>query len=239
VFSEAEGPSISRENGGGFGGTLLGKLRASPILARVLPFFLFAGLTSCQGMWGESSRYWIYAVKCIAGVWAIWAVRPVVTELQWKFSWQAWVAGIGVFVLWVWLDPHYRKFMKEQPWNPYAQFGRGSGWAWFFVAVRLVGSGVIVPPIEEMFYRSFVYRYLIRPDFTNLALGRFHPISFVLTSAAFGLVHREWLAGILCGLIYQGLVIWKNRLGDAMAAHAITNLLLGWWVVWRGAWQFW
>jgi CAAX prenyl protease-like protein len=204
-----------------------------------MPFFVFAGLTSCQGMWGESSRYWMYAVKSVAGVWMLWAVRPVVPELHWRFSPQAWIAGVAVFALWVGLDPHYHKFMKEEAWNPHAQFGRASGLAWFFIAVRLVGSTVIVPPIEELFYRSFVYRYLIRPDFTNLALGRFHPISFMVTSVVFGFVHGEWLAGILCGLIYQGLVIANNRLGDAMAAHAITNFLLGIWVLWKGAWQFW
>ena len=62
----------------------------------------------------------------------------------------------------------------------------------------------------------------------------------LITSIAFGLVHpQQWLAGILCGFAYQGLVCWKKRLGDAMTAHAITNLLLGLWVIWKNAWNFW
>lgn len=61
----------------------------------------------------------------------------------------------------------------------------------------------------------------------------------MVTSLLFGLVHYEWLAGILCGLAYQWLVISKNRLGDAMTAHAITNFILGIYIVWRGAWGFW
>jgi CAAX prenyl protease-like protein len=61
----------------------------------------------------------------------------------------------------------------------------------------------------------------------------------LVTAAVFGLSHYQWLAGILCGMAYQGLVLRKNRLGDAMTAHAITNFLLSIWVVWRGAWQFW
>ena len=48
----------------------------------------------------------------------------------------------------------------------------------------------------------------------------------------FGLSHNEWMAGILCGAAYQGLVLRKNRLGDAMTAHAVTNCLLGGWMVW-------
>jgi membrane protease YdiL (CAAX protease family) len=60
-----------------------------------------------------------------------------------------------------------------------------------------------------------------------------------VTSVVFAATHHEWLAALLCGFAYQGLAIWKNRLADAVTAHAITNFLLGLWVTWRGAWQFW
>ena len=63
--------------------------------------------------------------------------------------------------------------------------------------------------------------------------------SFVIATLVFGFAHHEWLAGILCACIYHGLIFRKNRLGDAMTAHAITNFLLGLWVVWKGAWHFW
>ncbi len=80
----------------------------------------------------------------------------------------------------------------------------------------------------------------MKADFRAMPLGQFHWLSFVVTSALFGLMHPDrWLAGILCGLAYQWLVIRKNRLGDAMTAHALTNFLLGLWVVWKGAWNFW
>jgi CAAX prenyl protease-like protein len=108
-----------------------------------------------------------------------------------------------------------------------------------FIGVRLLGSTFIVPPLEEVFYRSFLYRYVMQPDFQGIALGAFRASSFVVTAVIFGFSHFEWLAGVLCGLAYQGLVCWKKRLGDAMTAHAITNLLLGLWVMWRGAWNFW
>ena len=76
-------------------------------------------------------------------------------------------------------------------------------------------------------------------DFLSVSLGAFVLRSFLITSLLFGFEHREWLAGLLCGFAYQGLVCRMNRLGDAIAAHAITNGLLGLWVVGRGAWQFW
>jgi CAAX prenyl protease-like protein len=125
-------------------------------------------------------------------------------------------------------------------WNPNTQFGNGSTAAWGFIAVRILGSSLVVPPIEEVFYRSFLYRLLVRQNFLTMPLGQYHALSFFVTSIIFGLVHPDrWVAGILCGLGYQWLVIRKGRLGDAMTAHAITNFLLGLWVVWRGAWSFW
>jgi len=40
-------------------------------------------------------------------------------------------------------------------------------------------------------------------------------------------------------MAFQWLVLRKNRLGDAMTAHAITNFLLGVWIVWKQDWHFW
>jgi CAAX prenyl protease-like protein len=105
--------------------------------------------------------------------------------------------------------------------------------------VRILGSSLVVPPIEEAFYRSFLYRYLAKANFLDLPLDRLVPGPFLGTAAIFGFSHNEWLAGILCGLAYQWLVLRRGRLGDAMTAHGITNFLLGVWVVSRGQWNFW
>ncbi len=216
----------------------------SPITPRVLPFVVFLVLTTGQDMLGAEYRYWLYLAKTLVGAWMIWEMREFVTEMRWAFSWEALLVGIGVFVIWVALDPFVPKnHLFFQPgggdWNPNTQFGAGSALAWMFVVVRIVGSSIVVPPLEETFYRSFLYRYFVRIDFLKLPLNHRHPLSWVVTSAVFGLVHYEWLAGILCGLSYQWLVLRKNRLGDAMTAHGITNFLLGVWVVWKGAWGFW
>ena len=111
--------------------------------------------------------------------------------------------------------------------------------AGFFVAVRVIGSTLVVPPLEEVFYRSFLYRYIAKPNFESVGFGEFLLKPFVVTALVFGAAHYEWLAGILCAVVFQGLVLRKKRLGDAILAHAVANLLLGLWVAGRGAWQFW
>jgi len=205
-----------------------------------VPFLVFAVLTYFQGKFGEESRYWLYLVKTFLGAAMLCAVWPFVAEMRWKISWEAVVVGIAVFAIWIGLDEIYPTLGGAgKEWNPRAQFGNGSALAWLFIAVRLIGSTLVVPPLEEVFYRSFVYRFVVRNDFSSVPLRQFHPVAFIVTSVGFGLTHHEWLGGILCGLMYQGLVVSKNRLGDAMTAHSITNLLLGLWVIWKGDWKFW
>ncbi|MEO5802091.1 MAG: CAAX prenyl protease-related protein [Verrucomicrobiota bacterium] len=215
-------------------------LSNSPAAVRIVPFLIFLLLTFLQGKFGEESRYWFYLAKTVAGAAMLWTVRSHIAEIDWNFSGGAVVVGIAIFTLWVGLDNFYPHLGEaEEPWNPHQQFGTGSSLAILFIAVRLIGSTVVVPLLEEVFYRSFVYRSIMRADFQVVPMGQFHWGAFLITSTVFGLTHREWLAGILCGLAYQGLVCWKKRLGDAMAAHAITNFLLGFWIIWKGAWQFW
>lgn len=219
---------------------LTDRLRTSPTLARVLPFVLFAALVYGQGLFGESSRYWVYALRMGLGAWLIWLMRPYVAEMRWAFSWEAVVVGVAVFAVWVGLDDDYPKLGKGGvTWNPFAQFGEGSALAWFYVVVRLVGSSVVVPPIEEVFYRSFLYRFIAKADFQSVPLGGFAWVPMLATAGLFGLAHREWLAGIFCALAYQALVVRKQRLGDAITAHALTNFLLGLYVVGKGDWRFW
>jgi len=226
-------------------------LSRSPLLPRVAPFVLFVLLTAGQGQFGPASPYWFYLAKTVVGLWLILEIRPLAVEMRWAFSWEAVAVGIGVFALWVgisgpwttqnslWvkLGISHASATPAVLWNPQEHFGPAL--AWLFIGIRILGSTLIVPPLEEVFYRSFLYRYIAKQDFLEVPLNRFLPVPFLATAAVFGFSHNEWLAGILCGLAYQWLVWRKNRLGDAMTAHAITNLLLGCWVVWRGAWSFW
>lgn len=214
------------------------KFQGSPIYARVAPFVIFLVLTFAAGL-GGASPYWFYLAKTLVGAWLIWEMRPFVSEMRWAISWEALVVGIAVFVMWVGIDPFYPQMKPSGPaWNPEAEFGRNSSLAWAFMAIRVLGMTFVVPPLEEVFWRSFLYRWFVKTDFQDMALSRFHPTSFIVTSALFGAEHYQWLAGILCGFAYQALVLRKNRIGDAITAHALTNFLLGLYVCWRGEWHF-
>jgi len=206
------------------------KLGSHPAAIRIAPFVIFVLLTAGQGKFGAASAYWFYLAKTLAGLAMILVMRPYVTEMRWAFSWEAVLVGVGIFVMWIGLSGE---------WTTQSKFGGFTPAAKLCMAVHVMGMTLVVPPLEEIFYRSFLYRYVARPDFLSVPLNWFGARAFWITACLFGLAHDEWLAGILCGAAYQWLVLRKNRVGDAMTAHAITNFLLGLWVVTRGAWQFW
>lgn len=215
----------------------------SPLTSRVAPFIIFLILTFGQGQFGPASAYWFYLAKTLVGLWLIVEIWPLVPEMRWAINWEATVVGIAVFVMWVGIDPYYPKLglsraVPENS-NPNLVFGDHSSLAWFFMLVHIFGMTVVVPPLEEVFYRSFLYRFIAKPNFLEVPLNKFLPLPFFATAIVFGFEHSQWLAGILCGFAYQWLVLRKNRIGDAITAHAITNFLLGVYIVWRGAWNFW
>jgi CAAX prenyl protease-like protein len=218
----------------------------SPEYARFMPFLIFVVITFVGGMMGGNAMFWMYALKTGVGAWLIWEMRAFVPEMRWSFSWSAVAMGILVFVAWVGLDPFYPKnnlLFKDTAdsiWNPFTRFGDDSLIAWTLIVVRIFGMTIIVPPLEEAFYRSLVYRYIVKYDFTKVALNHVDGVALGLSALLFGFAHFQWLPGILCALAFQWLVFRRGHLGDAMTAHAITNFLLGVYVVWKGgeAWKF-
>jgi hypothetical protein len=93
--------------------------------------------------------------------------------------------------------------------------------------------------MEELFWRSFLLRYAITSDFKSIPLGQFSWFSFIAISLLFGLEHHRWLVGIVAGMVYAGLLYRRKNLFDPIVSHAITNLLLGIYVVVTGKWSFW
>ena len=225
--------------------TLYSRLKENPALARVLPMMVVLILTFFQGKFGGESQYWMYLIKTLAGVWLVWLIWPLVREMRWQFSLEAVVCGVIVFGAWVFLDPFYPKFGMDagNSWNLSPENGDFLGdpvMRWFYASIRIVGSTLMIPMVEEVFYRSFLYRYIHTQEWHSMSLSRFAWKPFLIGSVLFGMTHgAQWLAGILCGMMFQLLVIRRGKLGDSITAHAVANLLLGIWVVTKDDWKFW
>ena len=231
---------------------------AAPEVPRVLPMLAYLLIPVLGASLVPHPDYWLYGVKVLVVSGLVWSLRARLPELKLSFSWVAVLVGVLVAVLWEIL-PRYvpglerlyqlalhfttgRELPPVKPadaWTPLTVFRDTPALAYGFVVLRVLGRSLLVPLVEEVFYRSFVYRYIISPRFESIALATRHIPAWLATSAIFGLAHPDqWLAGFGCGLAYQWLVIRSGRLGDSILAHAITNGLLSAWVIYEGTWDF-
>jgi CAAX prenyl protease-like protein len=107
------------------------------------------------------------------------------------------------------------------------------------LAMRVVGAVCTVPIAEELAFRGFLARRLVAVDFERVSFRTFTWVAFIGSSIAFGLMHGRWLAGTIAGMAYALIVYRRGELGDAVAAHAITNALIAAYVLATGAWLLW
>jgi len=157
-------------------------------------------------------------------------------EIQPKFSLTAVFSGVLVFFVWVAPDGLY-PHIGHSEFNPYLH-ASGTN-VFLLMAVRLAGASLVVPVMEELFWRSFALRFLVRSDFKSLPLGTFSWFSFIVVAIAFGFEHDRWLVGIAAGMIYAWTLYRSKNLFEPILAHAVTNLLLGSYVILTERWSFW
>ena len=205
--------------------------------AFVLPFLVFALFLTAEGFFSEQ-HYLIYPWKSLATAVVILSFGRQLPDLRpYRPVWSS-LIGLAAFALWVGLDPWLvRRPVASTGLDPFLLYP--AGWAWFLFACRLAGIALVVPVMEELFWRGFLMRWLIREDFTEVPLGTFTPLSFFVTTAFFAGVHGvQWPLAVIVGLIYGAWFIKTKKLGDIMLAHAVTNLLLGLYCLFTGDWYY-
>lgn len=222
------------------------ELLHSPATARSVPFALYIAFLVLAPLVqkilpGWDSR-WFYAVQIGAVMVALAVFSRSYVELFAGVAVRArdWAltvgVGIVVFIAWINLDLPWATLGETQGFAP----TRGDGTLnWALVAVRIFGAAAVVPIMEELFWRSFILRWIDRSDFLRLAPAMVSLRALLISSLLFGVEHDLWLAGLLAGLAYAWLYMRSGSLWPPIAAHALTNLLLGLWVVQTNHWKFW
>ena len=121
--------------------------------------------------------------------------------------------------------------------NPFQLYPAGEAWTLF--VFRVLGISLCVPIMEELFWRGFLMRWLIREDFTSVPLGQYQPFSFWATTMLFALEHgSEWILGLIVGTIYGAWFLRTKSLGSVMLAHGVTNFLLALYCLVSNDWHF-
>lgn len=202
----------------------------------VLPFAIFAILTIAPA-YLDLNKGLVYSLKTVlTGLCLAWAWKALRNEIHFVFSWTAIISGVLVFFIWIGMDSLY-PHIGHSEFNPFQEASGNAVYA--IIAFRLIGACLVVPVMEEVFWRSFALRFLIKSDFKSVPLGKFSWYSFIIITLLFGFEHHEWLSGIVSGIIYAGILYQSKNLFVPILSHAITNLLLGIYVIYTQQWSFW
>ena len=221
-------------------------------LAYILPmlvFLVFTWLGANETVKGlVPAAYPIsYAVKTVVVAAMLVAFRRHYTKVRWNHWWLGVVVGVVGILQWVpmqlWLQHHVAFFKPPDPesvFNPYREIASANARLAFF-AVRVAGAVLLVPVMEELFWRDFLWRQVLAPnDFKLAAVGEWAWAPFLIVSGAFALVHGNWwLTSIVWALMIGALLAYTKSLGACIVAHAVTNLLLAVYVLKTRDWAFW
>lgn len=165
---------------------------------------------------------WLYGLKVAAIAAALWWFRDVYIPLVRQVSWMSVVIGLAIGGLWVATDPNVGGASTLGLWLANLPLWLAALW----LAMRALGSVVLVPIAEELAFRGFLARWLVSTRFERVGFDEFRLLAFAGSSLAFGLLHERWLAATLTGAIYAVIMYRTNRLSDPVAAHAASNFVI-------------
>jgi CAAX prenyl protease-like protein len=215
-------------------------------IPRIVPFAVFIAFLALDGVLaklaptlGMDPRWW-YGVRTVVvtGL-LLWFWRDYGELRSFALRPADWLLGIAVgvvvFALWINLD--------IEP----LTLGNGPGFdarqngaiAWDLATMRTIGAALVVPVMEELFWRSFVMRWVQHQRFLELDPRQVGWKALAVSSAVFAVEHQLWLAGLVAGVAYGWLYMRTARLWVPILAHAVTNGALAGWVLYTGHWEFW
>ncbi|UFS69098.1 CAAX prenyl protease-related protein [Geomonas sp. RF6] len=224
------------------------------IISRTLPFALFMAFIAVDesvrftGSHGwlslpPGTLYYLYPLKAFSVAALLYLYRNHYPELRLRdlldrrVSLASCIVGVVTFILWIYLDWTVSVVGGPAGFDP-ALLPEGAI-RFAMTAVRVAGAVLVVPVMEELFWRSFLLRYIVDPDFESVPIGRFTWTSFAVSSLLFGLEHHLFVAGVTAGIIYNVLLYKTRSLAQCVLAHAVTNLALAGYVLLTHNWWLW
>jgi CAAX prenyl protease-like protein len=228
------------------GRTLTTGLRTRwPSLAYVLPFAVFLILLESQKYipLGAMVEYPLRLVILSA---VLFVFSRHVIDLHSTHRIESVILGVLVFVIWIGPDilfPAYRQHWIFQnalivvSGTPVPEKLLMSP---VVLVSRILRSILLVPIIEELFWRAWLMRWLIAPRFEQVKLGTYTPAAFWATAVLFASEHGSyWDVGLVAGILYNWWMVRTRSLGNCILAHAVTNACLCGYVVATHHWEYW
>jgi uncharacterized protein len=217
-----------------------------PAIAWIGPFVLFMALLVIMPAL-PIPQPWESIVRVsliVASLW--WCSRHVIVQLRVERPIASVLLGVAVWALWIapdllvsgwrehWLFQNALTGSLTTTMTPDALADP------VVVLLRVARAAVLVPVLEELFWRGWLPRWLVNPDWQRVRLGHYTTLAFVGTALLFAAEHGPyWDVGLLCGVIYNGWMWRTKSLGDLVLTHAVTNACLSAYVLVSGRYEYW
>jgi uncharacterized protein len=216
-----------------------------PAVPYVLPFVVFLAFLA-------AAPYLAWPPVVLLTVWpaatgaAIWAFSRRLLSFRFVSFFPSVLVGIGVFAVWIAPDlivagwRQHWLFQNSLTGELKTALGPGVYSDPLVLVLRTLRAVVIVPIVEELFWRGWLMRWIINPRFETVPLGAYTAFSFWAVAVLFALEHGPyWEVGFIAGAIYNGWIVRTKSLPDVILAHAVTNACLCLFVVLTGRWEYW
>jgi CAAX prenyl protease-like protein len=217
-----------------------------PAVPYIAPFLTFVAIMAVEKATGLPT-VWAYSLRVVLTLAVLLAFSRAPLSARPVRPLASIALGALVFALWIAPDvvfgPGYRHFWLFQNSITGAAASsipivlRRNVW---FLTLRTASCALLVPPVEELFWRGWAMRWLIASDFNKIPLGAYQASAFWLVALMFAAEHGPyWEVGLATGIIYNWWMVRTRTVADCMIAHAVTNGLLSAYVLWTGQFQYW
>jgi CAAX prenyl protease-like protein len=219
------------------------------LLAYSAPMLVFVGLFALislikpmhgQSLWLSAPEFWVYPLQTLAC-----AVLLIVFWRRYEFHpvrqfWFVLLVGVVSLVIWIAPQALFGAAPRGDGFNPDVMAANPAAY-WATVLLRFFRLVVVVPLIEEIFWRGFLLRYFIDEKFERVPFGAFSWLSFSVVTLAFTFSHSsaDWVVAAIVGALFNLVAYSTKSLTSCVLVHAITNLLLGLWIMHTKQWGFW
>ncbi|HEX3358954.1 MAG TPA: CAAX prenyl protease-related protein [Tepidisphaeraceae bacterium] len=217
-------------------------------IAYLAPMLVFLALVWGGTNWKNLYPHFYVARALIVPILLI-ILWPHYTKIRWNGWWLGLILGVLGIVQWIALQLLLQKIsihgwmpFKPSPdaFNPTTSFSSPT-MMWTWIVIRIASASLVVPVMEELFWRDFLWRQIIAPaDFKLAEVGEKNWPAFWIVAFAFATVHGNWcLTAVVWGILIGGLLLRTKSLGACMIMHGTSNLLLALYVLHTHDWTFW
>ncbi len=215
---------------------------AAPYTAPFVYFLLCLAVLPKLGLAPRAElAFWL-----VSGLAVTWLFSRGLLRMRFAAPAASAAVGVAVFALWIAPDMLFPGWCSHWLFsNPLlgevkATLAGAAAQDTLALWLRTARAVVLVPVVEELFWRGWLMRWIENPDFERVPLGSWHSRAFWITAVLFALEHGVyWEVGLLAGIVYNAWMVRTKNLGDLILAHAVTNACLSAWIVATRRFEYW